>query len=382
MIPKLIVALAAFLPVTLHAQTAPPAEPARDLPAGTAWVHTADDYASVPARIAFPRRAGAISVVDARDARQQRDGMDSMLSYASSDQRIIGTVYVYHPGLAHSGLAAYATDRGLHANSQTPLEATPMRVVDAGGVTGAAIRIDYRNYRGENASSAAFIKAGRWLVKVRLTGPEASRAEVMQAMDSILSDMRFGAQNPARPAAPIAVADCPAGSGQRDATLLPDPPQQELGAYGFLALLDGAGIVATDERSGGPSVLPARVPSSLCVSSRLGNGMIPILRDPGGSIEAVDGRTRLVVILSDAGTLLEIVEAPRLGRHVMLHHEIGATRVLGSYDSAPSDRQIEAMLSGRAGEATRVRVPVTFRPDGQTEMHLPALPAEAERPGT
>jgi hypothetical protein len=322
-------------------------------------------------------------MVGTRDFSNPESGIDSSLHYRSADNQVTGTVYVYLPGLAHPGLAAYATEQGLRANSNTPVRLVRSGLVRAGNVDNAAVRADYENYRGGYSSSAAFIHTGRWMIKIRVSAPDGRRAEVDAAMEALLGGIRFGRQNPPGAASPIAVADCPAGAGRQDARPLPDPAGAEIAAHAMLATFDGAGILGTDE-AGRRADLPSRVPPELCLSSRIGvgQGQVPILRAADGPPISVDGRTRLVALISDSGTWLEVVHAANLGRYLMLFHQVGSTSLLGGYDGVPSDRQIADLLSNPQSEAGRVRVPVTFRPDGRTEMHLPDLAPEQPRPTT
>ena len=371
MIRKLFAALAIVLPASLQAQPSAPSE--------QLWAVSADRHELIPAGISLPHTAGTLTVAQTRNLRP--NGSDSNLAYRSRDGEIIATAYLYYPGLAHSGLSAYATDRGIRANSRSAVEILGTQVVDAGGVSGAAIRIDYRNYVGTNASTAAFVKAGRWMVKFRVTGPEARRGEVMAAMDALLANVRFGPQSAARPAAPLTVTDCPSETAQRDATLLPDEDLAELVSNSFMAVLDGAGTEETSE-NGERTSLPSRVPAAMCVSSRLGEEEIPILRSSGQPADSVIGRTRAVAVISDSGTLLEIVELPTMARHMLLYHQVGSTDVLGSFDAMPSDRQIAALFSERNNPATRVRVPIVLHPNGDTSITLPEPEAPRPAPGT
>lgn len=118
MFRKLFVAFAAFLPASLQAQPAAPAAPL--------WTVAADRHELVPARTSLLRTAGTLTVAQASDSRP--DGGDSNLLYRSEDGDIIATAYLYYPGLAHSGLSAYATDRGIRANSRSPVEGSAPRM--------------------------------------------------------------------------------------------------------------------------------------------------------------------------------------------------------------------------------------------------------------
>jgi hypothetical protein len=355
------------------APPAPPAAPARS--SADFWAISDTRIASVPARIAFPRRAGAVEAYRHQEFSHEGEGIDNAVQYRSADGAVYATVYVYYPGLAHSGLAAFATDLGLRATPQFAVTGGEMRVVDAGGRTGVAIRADYSRYRGDETSSAAWIKTGRWIIKFRVSGPEARRAEVMAAMDALLRDVQFGVANPPYPAAPLTISDCPAGSGTATARILPEPPAAELAAQGMLATFDGGGLIARDAQNR-QSFLPSRLPERFCrtvLTTR--GGTRTILRAEPGEARSIDGRTMLIIAISDSGRLLELVKADNLGGHVLLHHEIGRTTVLVRYDGVPSNAQIVDMLDRPNHPAMRVVVPVDLRPDTGPRIHLPGAPA-------
>jgi hypothetical protein len=345
------------------------------------WISSDTRVASVQARTVFPRRIGTLTAGRIQEFSHQGEGIDDALWYRSSDGAVFATLYVYYPGLPHAGLAAYASDLAIRTNGPDTRIVTPMRLVPAGGIANGAIRIDYANYRGM-ASSAAFIKAGRWIVKVRVSGPEARRAEVDGAMTALLGGITFGVQNPWMAPHPLTVADCPAGSGRTPAHALPDPPGAELAAHALLATFDGGGTLATERDSGARNDLPPRLPDRFCRDQlRVGNGRYNVLRGEAGGAISVDGRTMLIVIIEDNGDSLEIIHAENLHRYVMLYHQIGQTSLLGGFDGVPSDAQIAAILSGADHDGTRIRVPVRFRPNRGPEMYLPSIaPPAAANP--
>ena len=261
------------------------------------WLVSDTQVVSTQARIAFPRRTGALSASRTQEFSHPGEGVDDAVWYRSADGAVFATLYVYYPGLPHAGLAAFATDQFVHISGPETRVTTPMRLVMAGGIDHGAIRIDYANYRGM-ASSAAFIKAGRWIVKIRISGPEARRAEVEAAMAALLQGVQFGRQNPWMAPHPLTVSDCPADAGRNAARPLPDPPGAEIAAHAFLATFDGGGNLATNEGDGSRNDLPPRIPDRLCLSRlRLGNADIPLLRGEAGEAISVDGRTRLIAVL-------------------------------------------------------------------------------------
>jgi hypothetical protein len=338
------------------------------------WVASDTQVAAVQARTAFPLRIGTLTATRPQEFSHPGEGIDDGLWYRSSDGAVFATLYVYYPGLPHAGLAAYATDHFIRLNGPGTRTTTPMRLVAAGGIANGAIRIDYGNYR-DMASSAAFIKAGRWIIKVRISGPEARRSEVEGAMTALLEGVQFGRQNPWMAPHPLTVSDCPADAGRTAARALPDPPGAEIAAHAFLATFDGGGNLATNQDGGARNDLPPRIPDRLCRGQlRVGERNFPVLRGEAGEAISVDGRTRLIVLMNDNGTALEVVHAANLRRYLVLYHEIGATSLMGGYDNVPSDAQLAEMFSG-GNEASRIRVPVRFRPDRGPEIRLPSPPA-------
>lgn len=247
-------------------------------------------------------------------------------------------------------------------------------MVAAGGVNGVAIRRDYGGYHGDNASTAAFIKAERWIVKIRVSGPTARRGEVMAGMDALLGAVRFGVATPPRPAQPLAIAECPPGGQIDPARELPDPSAPENAAHVFLATFDGGGIAATEQ--GRRNDLPPRVPRSLCLSVRASAGplTVPILRGEDGPPISIDGRTRLLAPLGDSGVALEVVHAANLERYWLLFHEIGQTTLIRSYDAVPSNDQVVSIVNDLAAGRLNPTMRVRLRPDGQHQMFLPGPP--------
>jgi len=365
--------------ITLIASAQTVAAPAPGAPAAPQdWLVGDTRVASVAARIAFPRRPGTLTATRTQEFSHPGEHIDSAIQYASADNQVFATVYVYYPGLPHAGLAAFVTDYTIRTNEPATRIVTPMRLVAAGGLPDAAIRIDYDHYRGNLATSAAFIKAGRWIIKFRVSGPEGRRAEVEDAMAALLQQVEFGVQNPVMAPHPVTVDPCPPGRGAAAARALPDPAGAEIAAPAFLATFDGGGTLATERSGGARRDLPPRVPDRLCLDSlRVGDHRFGLLRGEAGEPISVDGRTMLVVMIADNGTALEVVHARNLHRYIALYHELGATNLMGGYDGVPSDAQLAEILGGGANEANRIRVPVRFRPDRGPEMFLPPAPGGA-----
>ncbi|HEV2815980.1 MAG TPA: hypothetical protein VGW40_01965 [Allosphingosinicella sp.] len=348
------------------------------------WTRADGRIGFTAARISLALRAGAVEFRRTAEFSHQGEGLDSALQYWSDDRQVFATVYVYYPGLAHAGLTAFATDNAIQVQSGRNLRTLRSRLVAAGGREGMAIRADYAGFRDGMASSAAFIKAGRWIVKLRVSGPEARRAEVEGAMTALLDGLRFEGEIVPRPPAPLEVADCPAPSTARAGRRRDN--EDDAPAELLVGTMDGAGNEARREPEGRTEVLPPRFGSRWCLSTRarIGDSVVPILRvDPGRPAEtAIEGRSVVVAILSDSGTVIEIVEALTPRRFIMLYHEIGGVSLLGAYDAPPSDEQIADIVSGADREGQRIRASARLRPNGNTEMEVPPPRAPAATPQT
>ena len=165
--------LAGALLLALAAVTGPAtAQGSQEVPEAPASVwRLADDHLTfISANIDVPRSVGAVRFTSSFEFSHRGEGIDSGLQFESPDRQVFATIYVYYPGLPHAGLAAFATDWVIH-NQSPNLRPLGMRVVAAGGHDGLAIRGDYANFRDGLASSAAFIKVGRWILKLRVADP-------------------------------------------------------------------------------------------------------------------------------------------------------------------------------------------------------------------
>jgi len=364
------------------AAVAKPAPSAADAQQNKLWVQTGESILLKKAGIAFPSKLGDLSISGTKEFSHAGEGLDAAVQYSSPDEQVYATAYLFFPGLAHPGLAAWATDNAIRTGSPSLVGGGEMRIANAAGVSEGAIQADYSNYRNGQASSAAFIKAGRWLVKLRVSGPEARKQEVESAMAALLAGIRVPKGTTVYPARPLSITPCPKGEGSSGARMLADPATGEKLAQAFLGTFDGAGIEAKVAGTQKTTVLPSRVPTAFCRSNEVvvGDAHIPVLRSADAAPEAVDGRTRLIVILSDSGSMLELVYLTNFKRYLLLHHDIGGTALLSGWDGVPSDAQIANWLSGADNEATRTRAIVRHSPGKADSIDIADTPAAKAAP--
>jgi hypothetical protein len=317
------------------ALTAPSHVLADPTPAGSdLWRRDEHGIIFSKARFGFPASAGTVALEGAYEFSHPGAGIDSGLQYESTDHEVFASVYVYAPSLANAGLTAFATDNAIRVQSGSDLRLLNSRMVAAGGRDGVAIRADYSGFRqGHAASSAAFIRAGFWIIKLRVSGPEARRADVEAAMSALLANLRFEGSVGPRAAEPLTVSDC---------TTRPDHAAPVVPHFGADTLEDAVFDVSNATQAEprhdppGHEVTTAFGPS-WCLSTRahVGNSTIPILRaaSPSGGNAL---QSALIGVITDSGTLIEVVENRERHVFVIYYHQIGSTSVLGRYGAIPT----------------------------------------------
>jgi hypothetical protein len=347
---------------------------AQDKP--SAWTHEEDRIAFAHAGISFPSRPGTLAYAETKEFSHPGEGIDTSIRYHTPDKEVFATVYVYLPALSHSGLAAVATEEAIRLNSKPSLKVLGTRKVTVGGVTDAAIRSDFGNYQERFASSAAFVKAGRWMVKVRVSGPESRRAEVESAMSALIEGMRFSGKTRASKAMTIEPSACPE-LPDKAAGLIPaesGPPGAAALEDGIVGALDPAGDDEIDK-----GVPAARIGTQWCRTyTKVGDANVPLLHATDGVGREGRAKSMLLALYSDAGSALEIVRHKQ--RYVLLHHQIGVTTVFGAFDAVPSDAQIGSILAGK-GQTGPARVSIRLKPNGDTDIQV-QVPEKKPAPTT
>lgn len=321
------------------------------------------------ARVSLPARAGTLAFSETKEFSHPGEGLDAAALFRSSDRQVLASVYVYYPAIAHSGLTAVATDAAIRINSQAPVRALGSRVVAAAGHPAAAVRADYRGYLGNLASSSAFIKAGRWMIKLRVSGPEGRKAEVDAAMAALLDDLRVESGEALRPAALLETPDC-APNRIPDARVRPDVGAEVMEDVIVFGTLDPTGSTTKGRPESSPR--QSRIGASWCRQMlAAGTSNITMLRrtdvEPGTA--PGDGKSMLLVLYSDAGGLLEVVRTRGQGRYALLNHKIGESSLLASFDSLPSDAQLVQVLTGNR-ELARPRARVRLKASGDADVNL------------
>jgi hypothetical protein len=311
-----------------------------------------------------PLSAGGVTHYETKEL---HGGLDTILLYRTPDQEVLASLYVYLPSISHPGIQLVSTENAIEAASNgaaTKLGITRERV---GEVAGAALAAEYRGYLGKLHSRAAFIKVGRWMVKVRVSGPEARAGEVAAAMAALLAGLRFEGKAQPRPVETLDIGSCPA-TEEKEAKLVGDAATDLEAAIG--ATFDATGMEVSGPRAEKRPAVLGRIGRRWCRSDlEVGESRVPVLRSLDSDRRDDGARAMLLALYSDAGGMIEIMRLPKDRRHVLLRHGIGMVEVLGTFDAMPSLAQVRELFRD-PGEAGKVHARVSLKANGNTEIEV------------
>jgi len=340
-----------------------------------AWTAKGDLATVTASGIGIPVKAGIVSLGETAEYSRKGKGVDNVAQYASENRAVQATVYVFYATYADTALATWATDRAIHARFGANVTLVSDTVAAAGGVAGAATRRIYDKAElvpgNPLASAAGFVRAGSWMVALRVSGPAAQRSEVEAAFDALLAGMRFDGKDKPMVSTPLKVAaPCPAAE-EKPAKYLGDKVSN---SNALLSSLMGGSIVLDDKTKGAVTevkpalAFPRNGASALCVRGKVNAGSIAL--DVLQPTSPDDGQIALI-LLDDAGGTIAIEPIMLTGKgFVVKHYGIGLVEVLGSFDRIPSLAQLGAIMSGADRHSAMVRSSTVFTPDGKSTINI------------
>jgi len=366
-----------FLAVALIAITVPVW--AQVSPEEGAWKVKGDLATVTAGGIGVPVRAGSVSLSKTGEASQKGKSIDTVAQYESEDRKVFATIYIFYATYADTALATWATDRAIRERFGTRVSLVSDTVAAAGGVPQAATRRIYDQAELEPGeplvTAAGFVRAGRWMTAIRVSGPVDRRADVEGALDALLAGMRFDGKDKPMPAAPLKLAAACPLSDEKRAHFLGDKAS---GSNALFASLTGGSILVKDETKGTvteqapPLAFPRNGISTLCVRGKVDTGRRTL--DVLAPASADDGQIALV-LLDDAGGIIAVEPSLLLGKDigkgfVVKHYGIGFVDVLGSFDRMPNLAQLGAIIGGSDTQGATVRSSTIFTPDGKSTIQI------------
>lgn len=333
---------ALFLLSAILSLTVPPLAHAAE--EAEAWTPTENAIRSNAAGISLPQTIAGLSLSKSGEASNGGRAVDNYAQYLSEDGAIQATLYIYMPTYADASLAAYMTDKAIMERFGQKTRRTAYASAPAAGQAGRAIRAVYDDAAdGALTTAAGFVHAGRWIAKIRVTGPTQRRAEVLAGLDGMLSGLAFDDAASLHATAPAAFSACPAADAA-DAQLTKADPADP--------------AVPQDVR------IPRDGKDALCVRGAVttAEGRYDMLQQVGRSDGAI------IVPVDDSGTLLAFDPATDARGYKLSIHMVGQTDLYGVYDRVPSPRQIAAILDGKDKQTAQAQAVATYAANGEVTM--------------
>ncbi|BAI96263.1 hypothetical protein Sj15T_05830 [Sphingobium sp. TA15] len=303
-----------------------------------AWTTTITDLRADAAGIGMPQSVAGLSLSKSGEVSHGGKGIDNYAQYLSDDGAIQATLYVYLPSYADASLAAYMTDKAVTERFGARTRRTAYASVAVAGHADGAIRAVYDDAAdGALTTAAAFLHVGRWLVKLRVTGPTERRKEVLAGLDGMLAGLRFDDSSSIHATKPARLTACPAA----------DAGEARLTQRSAAAPVDVA--------------LPREGQEALCIRGKVdtADGSRDILQQAG----IADGA--IIVPVDDAGTVMAFDPAEAGRGYRLSIHSVGQTDLYGVYDKVPSARQMAQILDGKDPQTAQAGATAAYTANGQ-----------------
>ncbi|MBV9932061.1 MAG: hypothetical protein JO013_14110 [Alphaproteobacteria bacterium] len=362
---RLFPALAA---ATLAAAAAAPA-------GGEPWQHAGGRLAVPAAGLSFPDKAGTVALTQTSEASLGGQGVDDVAQYRSADEQVYATLFVYLTAYADAALAAYELDKVIRQHRGPDARLESSRVLPAGGTAAGAIRVVYVNTEGgKSATTGAVLRAGHWIVTVRVSGPSARQAEVEAALDALISGLRVSGAA-VDPVAPLQVSDCPATAKKaakrselrlEGAGLGSDPMTRMLIDS---ALSAGLGEGKDPKAPPFPASIADNGRHPVCIRERVtvGDNVIDLMQAAGDTANP----TAVIGVINDAGKTVEMRRIGNGGPYSVHLHNVARTANFGSYDRLLTAGQVADLLQG-SPKMGAMRSQIVYKADGTsaTEVYV------------
>ena len=313
-----------------------------------AWTSTATAIRVDAAGISLPQTVATLSLTKSGEASNGGRAVDNYAQYLSEDGAVQATLYVYLPTYADASLAAYMTDKAVMERFGGKTRRTAYASAPVAGHAGNAIRAVYDDAAdGALTTAAGFVHAGRWIVKIRVTGPTERRAEVLAGLDGMLAKLALDDPSILHATAPARFVACPAAATP-DARLTADDA--------------ASNALPQDVR------IPRDGKDALCVRGAVttAEGSYDMLQQVGQPDGAI------IVPVDDSGTVLAFDPASSGAGYRLSIHMVGQTDLYGTYDRVPSPAQIAAIVDGKDPQTAQAERTAAYAANGEVTMRRAA----------
>jgi hypothetical protein len=318
-----------------------------------AWQVSDTGVHVVAAGVTVPQEAGGLALVKSGEVAGDTPGLDNYAQFASADGVVQATAFIFMPSYADAAISAYMTDKAVLELFGPTTRRTSYGLVSAGGHKDVALRSTYDGAAdGELVTEAAFVHAGKWMVKLRVTGPTDRAQEVHTGMDALLAGLSFDKGATLYDAAARKVDACPAQDGP-SAQLIKTAIQGPVVPEG-----------ATER------AFPRDGQDSLCVrgSVSVGDERYDMLQAAGRG----DAAGPIIIPMDDAGKVMRFDPVPGSAAYRLTIHQVGRTDVYNVYDRVPTTQQIAAIIDGSDNKGSTRVLSAAHAPNGSMTVSYDA----------
>lgn len=280
------------------------------------WTTTADAVHAQAAGISLPQQAGLLNLTKTGEISDEGATPNSYAQYASTDNVVQATIFLYRPGFADTAIAALGTERALIDRFGPSTRKASQIVTAAGGRKNVALRTIYSGAAdGQLVLAAAFVRSGEWILKLRVTATADRAADVEAGVDALLQGLAFDKPAEVQAARTVAVADCAVDTAPA------------------LPVADAA--------------FPRNGADALCRRAivKVGEASFDML-------QPAQGGNLVLVPTDDAGGLLRFDRLAD-GSYMMTRYGTGAAAQPKRYDALPNAEQMAAIIGGSDAASSR-----------------------------
>lgn len=298
--------------------------------------------------VTLPRTAATLTLASTEELTPS--GRNSIAQYRDEYGEVLGTVYVYSPGIADAGLTAVATTNVILKRFGPDARIAEQRRAPV--TAGAVYRMVFE--AGATATALAVGHLEGWIVKVRVSGPAGQRTSILAALDAITQGLTVGAGRSLD--APVALPSICSAASPVEARPLRAETADAL-SLGILST--PLAMQSTDPKLRLP--LPRWRPSDWCVESVVAIGGVPIIVMRGAPARESGIALGRIALIGDGGYALDVANLGPTGRKdgktpvVARLSTTEGRAVIGLFNGWPSAAQVAATVDAEmSGSAQRI----------------------------
>lgn len=189
--PLLFLSSALFAP---EIQAQEQSEEKVEAPIKTGWFLEDDGISVHHSGIILPFKLGNLDAVSDEAPKSGSNGMDNIIQYRKANSDVFASIYIYRPSFVDAELTANMTNNAIVLGFGIDGPADIYKTSSLGGSKDAAIVMGYKKTNKKYATAAGFAEIGSWILKIRVSGPEAEFDEVMSIMTFALDNIKFSSE--------------------------------------------------------------------------------------------------------------------------------------------------------------------------------------------